>query len=65
MPLKAAALQFPLAHPVVETVLLGSASPEEVAENVRLVSLQLPAALWSDLRSQALIDAEMPFPIVL
>lgn len=60
--LKAAALQFPLAHPAVETVLLGSSSPEEIAENVSLAGLQLPAKLWSDLRAEQLISADMPTP---
>lgn len=62
VPLKAAALQFPLAHPAVETVLLGAASPAEIAENVSLARLQLPAALWDDLRTAQLIDPGMPTP---
>ena len=64
VPLKAAALQFPLAHPAVETVLLGSTSPEETMENVRLASLELPSALWSDLRTEQLIAADMPKPSI-
>jgi D-threo-aldose 1-dehydrogenase len=60
--LKAAALQFPLAHPAVETVLLGSSSPEEISENVSLAGLELPATLWSDLRAAQLISADMPTP---
>lgn len=64
VPLKAAALQFPLAHPAVETVLLGAASPAEIAENVSLARLPLPAALWADLRTAQLIDPSMPSPTV-
>jgi D-threo-aldose 1-dehydrogenase len=49
VPLPAAALQFPLRHPAVATVLVGCSSPEEVAEDVRLSRLDLPGALWDEL----------------
>jgi len=49
VPLPAAALQFPLRHPAVATVLVGCRTPEEVAENVRLSGLQVPDALWAEL----------------
>jgi D-threo-aldose 1-dehydrogenase len=49
VPLTAAALQFPLRHPAVAAVLVGCSTPEEVAEDVRLSSLEVPEALWEDL----------------
>ncbi len=62
VPVTAAALQFPLAHPAVVCVLAGMASPQEVAANVSDVSAGLPAALWDDLKSAGLIDARAPVP---
>ena len=49
VPLPAAAVQFPLRHPAVATVLVGCSTPGEVAEDVRLSSLDLPDALWDEL----------------
>ncbi|MFD5717241.1 aldo/keto reductase [Streptomyces sp. NPDC127036] len=62
VPLRAAALQFPTAHPAVHTVLIGAAHPDEVADNVALAKIQLPSALWSELQEAGLIDAESPVP---
>jgi D-threo-aldose 1-dehydrogenase len=49
VPLQAAALQFPLGHPAVASVLVGCRSPEEVSEDVRLFELELPPELWEEL----------------
>jgi D-threo-aldose 1-dehydrogenase len=49
VPLTAAALQFPLRHPAVATVLVGCRTPEEVAEDVRLADLDIPEAAWREL----------------
>jgi D-threo-aldose 1-dehydrogenase len=48
-PLPAAALQFPLRHPAVVSVLVGCGSAQEVEEDVRLFELELPAELWDEL----------------
>jgi len=47
VPLKAAALQFVLRHPGVCTLVVGAASPAEVAENIRLASIPIPEAFWA------------------
>lgn len=49
IPLLAAALQFPLRHPAVTTVLVGCRTADEVDEDVRLLEQELPEALWADL----------------
>lgn len=49
VPLTAAALQFPLRHPAVAMVLVGAGSPEEVAEDVDLLALEVPEACWAEL----------------
>lgn len=62
VPIKAAALQFPLGHPAVATVLAGARSPAEVTENVAMQRFPIPAALWDELRAAGLIAAEAPAP---
>jgi D-threo-aldose 1-dehydrogenase len=49
VPLEAAAVQFPLLHPAVRTVLVGCRSAAEVEEDLRLASLELPDELWDEL----------------
>lgn len=61
-PLIAAALQFVLGHPSVKTVIPGAANAAEVKANVALLTRPIPAALWSDLRSEGLIRADAPLP---
>jgi D-threo-aldose 1-dehydrogenase len=60
VPLKAAALQFPLAHPAVATVLSGSRSVAELLENERMMRHPIPTDLWQDLRAEGLLPAEAP-----
>lgn len=52
VPLVAAALQFPLRHPAVDTVLVGAGSAAEVDEDVRLLDLDIPAACWAELATE-------------
>ena len=63
VPLPAAALQFPLAHPVVATVIPGARNPAEVASHWQWARLKIPAALWDDLRAHGLLHAEAPVPL--
>jgi D-threo-aldose 1-dehydrogenase len=55
VPLRAAALQFPLRHPAVACVLVGARSPEEVEDAVTMAAVPVPDALWRDLRAEGLI----------
>ncbi len=57
-----AALQFPLAHPAVVSVIPGAAKPSEVQQNVAALAVQIPAAFWSDLKAQGLLAANAPVP---
>ena len=63
VPLKAAALQFPLAHPAVASIIPGARTGAEVEENFRLVGHPIPAESWTDLRRQKLRPEEAPVPI--
>jgi D-threo-aldose 1-dehydrogenase len=49
VPLRAAAIQFPLTHPAVSCVLVGARSPEEVEDAVAMAALEIPSRLWADL----------------
>ena len=61
-PLIAAALQFVMGHPSIKTVIAGAMSPSEVRTNLEVFQTSIPAALWSDLRSEGLIRADAPLP---
>ena len=61
-PLKAAALQFPLAHPAVAAVIPGARSPEEVNENVKMFEFEIPTDFWGELREEGLIPDDAPTP---
>jgi D-threo-aldose 1-dehydrogenase len=56
VPLRAAAIQFPMTHPAVTCVLVGARSPEEVADAVEMASFPVPASLWDDLRASGLLS---------
>ncbi|HEX3347956.1 MAG TPA: aldo/keto reductase [Acetobacteraceae bacterium] len=60
--LKAAALQFCAAHPVVAAVIPGPRSPAEVTENARMMAAPIPGALWAELKQTGLIPAHAPTP---
>jgi D-threo-aldose 1-dehydrogenase len=62
VPLAAAALQFPLAHPLVASVIPGLDSPERVAQTGTLYGHKIPAALWQYLRDENLIRPDAPIP---
>ena len=62
VPLKAAAIQFPLAHPAVPTILTGVRSAAEFAENLELFETDIPDALWGDLRAEGLLSPDAPTP---
>jgi D-threo-aldose 1-dehydrogenase len=55
VPLKAAAIQFPLRHSAVATVLSGVSSVAELEENVRMLQTPIPPALWEDLQDVELV----------
>lgn len=60
--LAAAALQFPLAHELVATVLPGVESAERVKQAMQLFAEPIPASFWSDLKAAGCILQEVPTP---
>lgn len=55
VPMRAAAVQFPLRHPVIAAILLGLRSPAEVSDAVAMLALDIPDELWHDLERAELI----------
>jgi D-threo-aldose 1-dehydrogenase len=62
VPLLAAALQFPLAHPAVPAVVVGARTPREITEVARWMELEIPTAFWSALERSGLIAVGAPAP---
>jgi D-threo-aldose 1-dehydrogenase len=62
VPLAAAALQFPLAHPAVAAIIPGPRSAAEFEENAKLIRQPIPSAFWAELRDRQLLHPEAPTP---
>jgi D-threo-aldose 1-dehydrogenase len=62
VPVVAAALQFPLAHPAVAAIIPGPRDVQEFETNLRLLRHPIPPALWSELRAAGLLHPEAPTP---
>ena len=62
VPLRAAALQFPLAHPAVHSLMLGARKAGEWTDAVTMVNCQIPPAFWAALRAQGLLPPEALTP---
>ena len=62
IPLKAAALQFPLGHKMVSSVIPGAMNPEQVLENLQMMQHPIPDGFWQDLKTENLIHPEAPVP---
>ena len=60
--LPAAALAFPLAHPSVVSVCVGSRSPQQIEGNVDLYQRHVPEAVWTELKEEGLLRPDAPVP---
>ncbi len=56
------ALQFPAAHPVVASTVVGARSPEEIAQVTQWRKMSVPGALWTALKNDGFIAADAPVP---
>jgi len=63
VPLAAAALQFPLAHPAVGAVIPGLANADEVRTGLNFYHFPIPAGVWTELKQQGLLDPRAPTPL--
>ena len=62
VPLRAAALQFPLAHGAVDIVMLGARTAAEWLDAQVMLRHVIPHDFWSDMRAQGLLPAGAPTP---
>jgi len=62
VPVGAAALQFPLAHPSVVSIIPGAVSPEQVHQNIEWLRREIPGSLWAELKAEGLLHPEAPTP---
>ena len=62
VPPRAVALQFPIAHPAVATVVVGARKPDEATDNARLFSHPIPQALWTDLKTAGILPSSASTP---
>jgi D-threo-aldose 1-dehydrogenase len=62
VPLPAAALQFPLAHPLVTSVVPGIDSPRGVAQTMEWYRTPIPGEFWKELQGAGLLRPDAPIP---
>jgi D-threo-aldose 1-dehydrogenase len=62
VPLRAAALQFTMAHPAITSVVMGARSPGEVDDTLAISQHAIPAGLWTELKQRGLIREDAPVP---
>jgi D-threo-aldose 1-dehydrogenase len=60
--LASAALQFPLGHPRLTSIVAGATKPSEVRENAARMSAPIPADLWRELKRESLLAEAAPLP---
>ena len=60
--LKAAAVQFCMAHPAVTVALQGARTAAEVSDNIAMAERAVPPAFWQELRERNLVDVSAPLP---
>ncbi|MBU2882468.1 aldo/keto reductase [Psychrosphaera sp. B3R10] len=62
VPLAAAALQFPLGHSAVSTVIPGLGSAKRVDQAIELFNYDIPKAFWTQLKDDGLLRQDAPLP---
>jgi D-threo-aldose 1-dehydrogenase len=60
--LASAALQFPLAHPAVCSVIPGAKTAAEVKRNIATIEAPIPGDFWAELKREKLIADAAPVP---
>ena len=61
--LRSAAMQFPLAHPLVKSVIPGANSAEQISQNIEALLQPIPLEFWSELQERTLIRPDAPIPL--
>jgi len=61
-PMVRAALNFPLGHPAITSIIPGPVRDAELADNLAHFQAAIPAGLWEELRTEGLIHPDAPAP---
>jgi D-threo-aldose 1-dehydrogenase len=61
--LKAAALQFVVAHPAVAAAIPGPRTAAEVTQNAAMMAQKIPTQVWAELKAEKLLPPEAPTPV--
>ncbi len=64
IPLAATALQFPLAHPAVASVIPGVGNVRRIQQTLDLFKTEIPNEFWTALTEQNLIRSDAPTPVL-
>jgi D-threo-aldose 1-dehydrogenase len=56
------AIQFPLGHPAVSCVVIGSRTADQMRANAEHFEVAVPPSLWEELRAEGLLGEEVPAP---
>ncbi|GAB3469909.1 aldo/keto reductase [Actinophytocola sediminis] len=62
VPLLAVAVQFPFAHPAIDSAVVGARDPQEIADSMAWLPHPVPPALWHDAKRAGLIPEQAPVP---
>jgi len=62
VPLPAAALQFPMAHPAVASIIPGIGRASHLEQTLNWFGFEIPAQFWSALIDQGLLRDDAPVP---
>lgn len=62
VPLRAAALQFPLGHPAIEIVVVGAQTVAQWTDAVAMLAHPIHPGFWQALQAQGLLPPEAPLP---
>ncbi len=62
VPLPAAAMQFPLGHPLVSAIIPGAMEPSHIQTNAKWFQHEIPADMWAELKTEGLLCEDAPTP---
>jgi len=63
VPLAAAALQFPMAHPAVVSCVVGTRTPQQLDRSIAWFEQDIPQVFWKTLLERELINVDAPVPL--
>ena len=62
VPLRAAALQFPLAHPAIDIVMMGAQTVNQWQDGLEMARFAIDPGFWEALRAAGLLGPDVPTP---